>query len=164
MYAYLSPLLMINQPDYLTVRLNQARGGYRCPLGSKADIASTNRIVDVAGLDFGVFLSPDFLNLAGCCCSTAAAASSRSTVMRTISEPARAKAATCFAVASASAVSVLVIDCTTIGAPPPTVCSGAPKLLVVALDGSLALRAIDRLAQSEGYTDIQNVMTVTNAP
>jgi hypothetical protein len=35
--------------------------------------------------------------------------------------------------------------------------------LVVALDGSLALRAIDWLAQSEGYTDIQNVMTVTNA-
>ncbi|MFZ2080709.1 MAG: hypothetical protein WAV38_29485 [Xanthobacteraceae bacterium] len=35
--------------------------------------------------------------------------------------------------------------------------------LLVALDGSLALRAIDRLAQSEGYTDIQNVMTVTNA-
>jgi len=36
--------------------------------------------------------------------------------------------------------------------------------LVVALDASLALRAIDRLAQSEGYTGIQNVMTVTNAP
>jgi len=36
--------------------------------------------------------------------------------------------------------------------------------LAVALDGSLALRAIDRLAQSEGYTGIQNVMTVTNAP
>jgi hypothetical protein len=36
--------------------------------------------------------------------------------------------------------------------------------LVVAVDGSLALRAIDQLAQSEGYTDIQNVMTVTNAP
>ena len=35
--------------------------------------------------------------------------------------------------------------------------------LVLALDGSLALRAIDRLAESEGYTDIQNV-TVTNAP
>jgi hypothetical protein len=35
--------------------------------------------------------------------------------------------------------------------------------LLVALDGSLALRAIDRLAQSEGYTDIQNVMTVANA-
>src|SRR5579863_2402030 len=54
-------------------------------------------------------------------CGTAAAASSRSTVMRTSSEPARASAATCFAVASASAVSVLVIDCTTTGAPPPTV-------------------------------------------
>jgi hypothetical protein len=35
--------------------------------------------------------------------------------------------------------------------------------LGVTLDGSLALRAIDRLAESEGYTDIQNV-TVTNAP
>jgi len=35
--------------------------------------------------------------------------------------------------------------------------------LVVVLDGSLALRAIDRLAESEAYTDIQNV-TVTNAP
>jgi hypothetical protein len=36
--------------------------------------------------------------------------------------------------------------------------------LVVALDGDLALIAIDRLAQSEGYTDIQNVMTVANPP
>ena len=36
--------------------------------------------------------------------------------------------------------------------------------LVLALDGDLALITIDRLAQSEGYTDIQNVMTVTNAP
>ena len=36
--------------------------------------------------------------------------------------------------------------------------------LVVALDGTLALMAIDRLAQSEAYTDIQNVMTVTNSP
>jgi hypothetical protein len=35
--------------------------------------------------------------------------------------------------------------------------------ILVALDFSLALRAIDRLAQSEGYTDIQNAMTVTNA-
>jgi hypothetical protein len=32
--------------------------------------------------------------------------------------------------------------------------------LVVALDASLALKAIDRLAQTEG----QSVMTVTNAP
>ena len=36
--------------------------------------------------------------------------------------------------------------------------------LVVALDGDLALIAIDRLAQSEGYTEVQNVMTVTNPP
>src|SRR5262245_19274951 len=52
---------------------------------------------------------------------TAAADSARSTVMRTSSEPARANAATWAAVASTSAVSVLVIDCTTIGASPPTV-------------------------------------------
>ena len=51
----------------------------------------------------------------------ALAASSRSTVMRTISEPARASAAHWRAVASASAVSVLVIDCTTIGASPPII-------------------------------------------
>ena len=49
-------------------------------------------------------------------CGTAFAASSRSTVMRTSSEPARASAATWAAVASMSAVSVLVIDCTTTGA------------------------------------------------
>jgi hypothetical protein len=36
--------------------------------------------------------------------------------------------------------------------------------LLVALDGDLALVAIDRLAQSEGFTDIHDVMTVTNAP
>ena len=36
--------------------------------------------------------------------------------------------------------------------------------LMVAVDASLALKAIDRLAQSEGYIDIQSVMTVTNAP
>ena len=34
--------------------------------------------------------------------------------------------------------------------------------LLVALDASLALIAIDRLAQSESSTDIQDVMTVTN--
>ena len=36
--------------------------------------------------------------------------------------------------------------------------------LMVALDASLALKAIDRLVQIEGHTDIQSVMTVTNAP
>jgi hypothetical protein len=34
--------------------------------------------------------------------------------------------------------------------------------LVVALDGALALMAINRLAQSEGYIDIQSVMTLTD--
>ena len=36
--------------------------------------------------------------------------------------------------------------------------------LAVALDGDLAPITIDRLVQSEGYTDIQNVMTITNVP
>ena len=51
---------------------------------------------------------------------TAAAASGRFTVTRTISDPASASSMHCAAVARASAVSVIVIDCTTIGAPPPT--------------------------------------------
>src|SRR5262245_26332669 len=51
--------------------------------------------------------------------ATCAAASGVLTVMRTSSEPARASASTCRAVDSASSVSVLVIDWTTIGAPPP---------------------------------------------
>jgi len=51
--------------------------------------------------------------------ATCAAASGELTVMRTISEPARASSATWVAVAAASAVSVLVIDCTTVGARPP---------------------------------------------
>src|SRR6185295_16931873 len=53
--------------------------------------------------------------------ATAAAASASLTVMRTSSEPARANALICCAVPSMSAVSVLVIDCTTMGAPLPTV-------------------------------------------
>src|SRR5882724_4378689 len=53
-------------------------------------------------------------------CATAAAASSLLTVTRTSSEPARASAATCFTVDGTSAVSVLVIDCTTTGASLPT--------------------------------------------
>ena len=46
---------------------------------------------------------------------TAAAASGRLTVTRTISDPASASSMHCCAVARASAVSVIVIDCTTIG-------------------------------------------------
>src|SRR5579871_5445187 len=51
---------------------------------------------------------------------TAAAASGTFTVQRTISEPASDSSIVCLNVDSISAVSVLVIDCTTIGAPPPT--------------------------------------------
>src|SRR5690349_22625158 len=51
---------------------------------------------------------------------TAAAASSLLTVTRTSSDPARARAATCSTVDDTSAVSVLVMDCTTTGASEPT--------------------------------------------
>ena len=36
--------------------------------------------------------------------------------------------------------------------------------LAVVLDADLALRAIDRLVQSEVYTDMQNVMILTDVP
>src|ERR1700735_2532389 len=51
---------------------------------------------------------------------TAAAASGIFTVMRTSSEPACASSRHCCAVEAMSTVSVLVMDCTTTGAPPPT--------------------------------------------
>ena len=58
----------------------------------------------------------------------ARAASGVLTVMRTISEPACASSLTWIAVPIASAVSVLVIDCTSTGASPPTVTTrGAPR-------------------------------------
>src|ERR1700730_4137823 len=57
----------------------------------------------------------------------AAAASLRSMVIRTSSEPARASAATWAAVPSTSAVSVLVIDWTAIGAPPPARTAALPE-------------------------------------
>ena len=40
----------------------------------------------------------------------------------------------------------------------------ASLALAVVLDADLALKAIDRLAQTEGHTDFQSVVTVTNAP
>src|SRR5712692_1215674 len=51
---------------------------------------------------------------------TAAAASGTFTVTRTSSDPACASSKHCIAVEATSAVSVLVMDCTTMGAPPPT--------------------------------------------
>src|SRR5882724_7840908 len=53
-------------------------------------------------------------------CGTPLAAASLFTVTRTSSEPALARAATCCTVEDTSAVSVLVIDCTTTGASLPT--------------------------------------------
>jgi len=50
---------------------------------------------------------------------TAAAASAVLTEIRTSSDPASASSLTCAIVAETSAVSVLVIDWTTIGEPPP---------------------------------------------
>src|SRR5579871_6910732 len=51
---------------------------------------------------------------------TSAAASGTLTVQRTISEPASATSRVCLSVDSTSAVSVLVMDWMTMGAPPPT--------------------------------------------
>ena len=50
---------------------------------------------------------------------SASAACASGTAQRTISHPASASALICASVAFASRVSVLVMDCTTIGAPPP---------------------------------------------
>jgi len=36
--------------------------------------------------------------------------------------------------------------------------------LVIVLDASLALRAIDQLAQAEDFAEIQSVTSVTNGP
>jgi len=58
---------------------------------------------------------------------TALAASSLLTVMRTNSDPASASSLTCMAVATASAVSVLVMDCTRTGAVPPSVTRWSPQ-------------------------------------
>src|SRR6266498_3566007 len=52
--------------------------------------------------------------------SSATASLSRGTATRTSSQPASTIASICSSVASTSLVSVLVIDCTTTGAPPPT--------------------------------------------
>src|SRR3954471_596374 len=94
-------------------------------------------------------------------CGTAAAASSRSTVIRTSSEPARARAATWAMVPSMSAVSVLVIDCTTIGAPPPTATS--PTMTWVVLCRALGpatsfcgtFSGLFMRSQISGFGDIQ---------
>src|SRR5882762_9631681 len=67
---------------------------------------------------------------------TAWAASGVFTVTRTSSEPAWARSIVCCAVARASAVSVLVMDCTATGRPPPIVTE--PMRTEVLMDGSVA--------------------------
>src|SRR3954462_6690849 len=72
-------------------------------------------------------------------CGTAFAAASLFTVTRTSSDPARASAAHCLMVPAMSAVSVLVIDCTTIGAllptsTPPTLTVGVFLRVIMAMD------------------------------
>ena len=52
--------------------------------------------------------------------ATAAAASASGTATRTISHPAASSAQICSTVARTSRVSVLVMDCTEMGAGPPT--------------------------------------------
>ncbi len=58
----------------------------------------------------------DFLTISG----NASASSWLGTATRTISHPAAVSSAICWSVADTSTVGVLVIDCTEIGAPPPT--------------------------------------------
>src|SRR5690606_2765414 len=69
---------------------------------------------------------------------TAAAASGVLTVMRTSSEPAVASSLTCMAVPMASAVSVLVMDCTTTGASPPICTTRSPQRTAARRVGRLA--------------------------
>ena len=65
--------------------------------------------------------------------SSAAASLSRGTATRTSSQPASTMRPICARVASTSLVSVLVIDCTTTGAPPPT---GTPPTHIWRLEGT----------------------------
>ena len=85
-------------------------------------------------------------------CGTAAAASSVLTVTRTSSEPASASSRTWRAVASTSAVSVFVIDCTTTGAPPPTVT--AP----------MRTATVRRFGHARDYTLCPGAFTAQNPP
>src|SRR5690606_24730067 len=81
------------------------------------------------------------------------AASSLLAVMRTSSLPACASAYTCAAVDSASAVSVLVIDWTTIGWPDPTGTSPTRTVPVLRQSGILLqfqLRGLDHVHPGRG--------------
>src|SRR5580698_8067860 len=81
---------------------------------------------------------------------TAAAASGTLTVMRTSSEPACASSMHCLAVPAGSAVSVLVIDWMTMGAPPPTVTR--PTLTACVLCRSITLLLLGILGSPQSIT------------
>src|ERR1700741_3142320 len=75
---------------------------------------------------------------------TAAAASGIFTVQRTISDPASANSSVCLNVDSTSAVSGLVIDCTTVGPPPQTrTCPPAPPWVLRRLTVSSSIKSRD---------------------
>ena len=72
------------------------------------------------------------------------AASRTGTAQRTMSQPAASSAQISSSVACTSAVSVLVIDCTVIGAPPPTL-SVAELICRVLRRVIMSLRPIGRI-------------------
>src|SRR5215813_12130481 len=83
----------------------------------------------------------------------AAAASSLLTVTRTSSDPARASEATCLTVEATSAVSVLVIDCTTTGASEPT--RTLPMLQVRVLRRSIKAMGKDQFSRAKLRTPVR---------
>ena len=104
-----------------TVKIGQVRVGWEVPVvvqsmtnTDTADIAGTIEQVAALALAGSEIVRITVNN------DEAAAASSLLTVTRTISDPASARAATCSIVPATSAVSVLVIDCTTTGTSQPT--------------------------------------------
>ena len=109
---------LLAAPDFLLVRLDIPQVAQLL----RAMFSGYFLTVAIAGIigTFAVAVTGRLGLAVGIGLIAAFAASSRSTVMRTSSDPARARAATWSTVAAMSAVSVLVMDCTTHGAPPPT--------------------------------------------
>src|SRR6476469_905509 len=89
----------------------------------------------------------------------AAAASSLFTVTRTSSEPARAREATCSTVEATSAVSVLVMDCTTTGASDPT--RTLPIVQVTVLRRWMEAMGISSLAERAGRAGVLRPQSAT---
>src|SRR5215813_4970125 len=86
-------------------------------------------------------------------CGMAAVDSASGQLTRTMSAPAASSACTCAMVAAASAVSVLVIDCTVIGALPPT-----------GTEPTRICRHLRRWISRYGRTLISSLLIATAAP